>query len=163
MRRKKPSPVTASDMMRRNDGGDAMGYPPYRVTDHTADLGLEFYGKDMEDLLQNAGAALTACMTDPETVSPEEEHFFSTEGEDREELLVNVLRELLYLANGNGFLTKRVIIDHLEDRHCSGRALGEPFDADRHTLTLELKAVTYHGVRVTSDSRGLRGQVILDV
>ncbi|MCK9229507.1 MAG: archease [Syntrophales bacterium] len=141
-----------------------MAHPPYTITDHTADLGLEFYGTDLEDLFENAGAALTACMTDPETLSFREEYFFSAEGGDREELMVNVLRELLYLANGRGFLTKRVIIDHLDEHRCSGRVLGETFDADRHAITQELKAVTYHGARVTGgDAGGLKGQVILDV
>ena len=140
-----------------------MAHPPFTTTDHTADLGLEFYGKDLGDLLVNAGAALTACLTDPETLSAREERCFSTEGGDREELMVNVLRELLYLANGHGFLTKRVIIDSLGEQQCSGRALGETFDAGRHTITKELKAVTYHGARVTDDAGGLKGQVILDV
>lgn len=140
-----------------------MDHSSYHTTDHTADLGLEFYGKDLGDLLENACVALTACLTDPETVSPRGEHSFSADGEDREELLVNVLREILYLANGHGFLTKRIIIDHLDNRSFSGRARGEPFDADRHTLAMELKAVTYHGARITDYAEGLRGEVILDV
>lgn len=140
-----------------------MGHSSYRVTDHTADLGLEFYGKDLGDLIEKACVALTVCLADPETVSSREEHSFSAEGEDREELLVNVLREILYLANGHGFLTKRILIDHLDNRSFSGRARGAPFDADRHTLRMELKAVTYHGARITEYAGGLKGEVIIDV
>ena len=138
-------------------------HPPYRITEHTADLGLEFRGKNPGALFERAGAALMDCLTDRRSLSVREYREFSAEGGDLEEVLVNFLRELLYLVNGRGFLIQRIVIDQLDERRVSGRAGGEPFDARRHVFTKEIKAVTYHGARITEDAAGLRGQVILDV
>ncbi|MDD5476028.1 MAG: archease [Syntrophales bacterium] len=140
-----------------------MGHPPFRTLDHTADIGLEFYGKDLAELFKNAGNALMDCLVERKGLSLKEYRNLSAEGGDSEELLVNFLRELLYMANGQGFLTKHIKIDHLDERMFSGMAGGEIFDAERHYLKMELKAVTYHGAIISEEKGQLKGRIIIDV
>ena len=40
---------------------------------------------------------------------------------------------------------------------------GEPIDPTRHVLDHEVKAVTYHGVRIVRDEEGYLAEVILDI
>jgi len=135
----------------------------YRTFDHTADLGLEIYGRDEEDLFSNAAFALFDTMTDIESIAFGEKRTVRAEGSDREDLLVNFMRELLSLFNIEGFLVRRFAVYELDEHSLSGEAEGEIFDSEKHGINTEIKAVTYHQVRIAPTSDGLTGRVICDV
>jgi SHS2 domain-containing protein len=135
----------------------------YRTFDHTADLGLEIYGRDEKELFCNAAFALFDTMTDIESIAYGEKRTVEAEGSDREDLLVNFMREILSLYHIEGFITKRFVVHDLDDYSISGEAEGEVFDSKKHGLNVEIKAVTYHQVRITPTSDGLMGRVICDV
>ena len=42
-------------------------------------------------------------------------------------------------------------------------ARGEPFDPERHPLSHEVKAITYHGLIVESSEGGWLAEVIVDI
>jgi len=52
----------------------------------------------------------------------------------------------------------RVGADGLE-----GTAWGEPYDPGRHPLSHEVKAITYHGLRVEPADGGWLAEVIVDI
>jgi len=137
--------------------------PPYCIFDHTADLGLEVYGTDDRDLFRNAALALFDILTDRGRVRGREERAIAVEGADREELLVNFLREVLSLYNSEGWLVHECAIRGMDDCHLRATVTGEPFDRGRHTIDREIKAVTYHRVRIERTARGLTGRVVCDV
>jgi SHS2 domain-containing protein len=139
------------------------GQPRYAVFDHTADLGLKIYGADERELFVNAAFALFDCMTDMSCVKRVVTRSFDVEGSDREDLLVNFLREMLALYNGEGLLVKDVFLDTFTGSHMDGTAAGELFDSSKHRIIIEIKAVTYHMLRVEHTSRGWQGRVICDV
>jgi len=135
----------------------------YILFDHTADLGLEVYGDDEGELFCNAAFALFDIMYDTEAVAVRVRRDMAVEGSDREDLLVNFLRELLYLCNGEGLLLKEFIMLRFGDHRLEGTVGGERYDPDRHRLHQEIKAVTYHQVRVEETGGGWKGRVIFDV
>jgi SHS2 domain-containing protein len=45
----------------------------------------------------------------------------------------------------------------------AGTAWGEPLDPDRHELGHEVKAITYHGLRVEPEAGGWLAEVIVDI
>lgn len=135
----------------------------YNIFNHTADLGLEIYGKDERELFSNAAFALFNIITDIKSIGIRENRHVSIEGSGREDLLVNFLREILYLFNGEGFLLKDFSISRLDSHHLTGEAKGECFDPDKHRINTEIKAVTYHQVMVQKTPQGWKGRVICDV
>jgi len=135
----------------------------YRTFDHTADLGLEIYGRDEKELFSNAAFALFDMITDIDTVAVTEKRRVAIEGSDREDLLINFMRELLSLFHIEGFLMHRFILGELKEHSLAGEAQGEIFDPARHAIHAEIKAVTYHQVQITPTSDGLAGRVICDV
>ena len=135
----------------------------YSVFDHTADLGLEIYGKDEKELFSNAAFALFDIITNIDDVDIEEERNLVVEGSDREDLLVNFLREILYMFNGEGLLLREVFISELDSHHLVGEVRGEYFDQDKHRINEEIKAVTYHQVGVQETPKGWKGRIICDV
>jgi len=135
----------------------------YRVFDHTADLGLEIYGTDEKELFLNAAIAVFDTMTELDCVTVKEKRHFSIEGSDREDLLINFLREILYMCNGEGFLLKECSISDIDDCHVIGTVRGEVFDPKKHRIKTDIKAVTYHQIEVEKTPHGWKGRVIFDV
>jgi SHS2 domain-containing protein len=134
----------------------------YRVFDHTADLGLEIYGKTVKELFANAAFAIFDNISDLKHVHTVVERKV-VEGEGWEDLLVNYLREVLYLFNGEGLLLKEYSIMTIEPHHLEGLVAGEIFDSAKHSIHTEIKAVTYHQVTVRETPNMWVGRVILDV
>ena len=78
----------------------------YRVFDHTADLGVEISAASVEEIYAGAAVALFDLLVDLSTVRAGITREIVVTGEDQADLLVNFLREALYLWNGEGFLIK---------------------------------------------------------
>ena len=135
----------------------------YRVFDHTADLGMEIYGRTARDLFSNAAFAVFDIITDLNQVSSRETRNIVVEGSGWEDLLVNFLREVLYLFNGEGFLSKECVVRAIDEVCVEGMMSGERFDPSRHRINKEIKAVTYHQVTVRETPELWMGRVIFDV
>ena len=88
----------------------------YRILDHTADLGVEVRAATREELYAGAVAALFDWITDLSSVRPETGREMAVEGKDPADLLVNFLREALYLWNGEGWLVRTCTVRRADDR-----------------------------------------------
>ncbi len=135
----------------------------FRLFDHTADLGVEVFGETETALFAHAALALVALTADLEKIAPLSERHFSVQGEDRAELFVNFLREILYLINGERFLPCEVHFDEFQPGFLRVKIRGESFDAGKQIIFKEIKAVTYHQAKVEQTRKGWKGRVIFDV
>jgi SHS2 domain-containing protein len=135
----------------------------YKVFDHTADLGVAIYGKTVKELFANAAFAVFDIITDLNRVKTTEERTIIVEGEGWEDLLVNYLREVLYMFNGEGLLLKECSIIEIDPQHLEGRVSGELFNPSKHRINKEIKAVTYHQITVRETLGMWMGRVIFDV
>jgi len=135
----------------------------YKIFKHTADLGLEIYGQTLPELFIHAAHAIFDLMTDLHRVKPAGTWPIAVSGTDREDLLVNYLREVLYLYNGKGLLLSDFSIADMDDGYLRGEVRGERYDASRHTIKKEIKAVTYHQASARQTAAGWQGRVIVDV
>ena len=135
----------------------------FRLFDHTADLGVEVFGETETALFAHAALALVALTTDIEKISSVTEKHFSILGADRADLFINFLREVLYLMNGEGFLPREVHFDEFQPGFLRVKIRGESFDAGKHIIFKEIKAVTYHQATVEQTRKGWKGRVIFDV
>ena len=136
---------------------------PYNTFDHTADLGLAIRGTSEEDLFANAAFAVFDIITDLGRVEPRETRRILVEGDSREDLLINFLREVLYLYNGERWLLKELRVTRIGERVLDAEARGEPLDQRKHDICKEIKAVTYHQAEVQKTPDGWAARVIFDV
>jgi SHS2 domain-containing protein len=134
----------------------------YRFIDHTADLGIEVTGKTLEDLFAAAAKALVEQVTDPDKVRPEKEYIIEVEGRDESDLLVKWLKEILSLFHIEYFLSGRFEVLELGSAKMKGLVRGETYDAGRHALKTEIKAVTYHQAEIRRTQEGYLVVVIMD-
>jgi SHS2 domain-containing protein len=135
----------------------------YEHFEHTADLGLRVRAPDVNALFTEAGAALFAAIVDElETVRPDRRLDVEIAGADLEYLLFDWLRELLYRFDAEHLLLARFEVSVGRDG-LKGSAWGEPIDPARHVLSHEVKAITYHGLRVERDGDCWAAEVIVDI
>jgi SHS2 domain-containing protein len=83
-------------------------------------------------------------------------------GADVEDLLINFLREILYLFNGTGWVVEHCKIMECGNKRLKANLMGEPYNK-KHSIKSEIKAVTYSGLSVEKQKSGWRARVIFDV
>src|SRR5262245_37694752 len=120
----------------------------YETFEHTADLGLRVRAPDLNALFEEAAECLfSAVAEDLAAVRPLPRIDVRIDGNDPEYLLFDWLRELLYRFDPGRLLLSRFEA-HVGDAGLEGAAWGEPLDPARHALAHEVKAITYHGLKV---------------
>ncbi|MBN1793460.1 MAG: archease [Candidatus Omnitrophica bacterium] len=134
----------------------------YEAIEHTADFGIRAYGDSLSDLFTNAAVGMFSSIADLTTVDPIHKRDISVTETDREALLVEWLRELLYLFSTDGIILSRFDIGHMTERSLKARVYGERYKQEKHTLHTEIKAVTYHGLEVIQAKGGWKAQIIFD-
>ena len=135
----------------------------YELFEHTADLGLRATAPDLDTLFAEMATCLCAAiLEDPTTVRATTAVTVEIAGTDREFLLFDWLKELLYRFDAEhqvfGRFEVRVRPDGL-----SATAWGEALDPERHLLNHEVKAITYHELAVVPVGEGWRAEVIVDI
>jgi SHS2 domain-containing protein len=135
----------------------------FETFDHTADLGLRVRALDLDTLFAEAAQALfSAIVEDLDTVEPRQRHEIRLSGNDHVYLLFDWLNELLFRFESDHLVFSKFEC-HVENDRLSAAAWGEPLDASRHALAREVKAITYHGLRVERDDGGWLAEVIVDI
>jgi SHS2 domain-containing protein len=135
----------------------------YETFEHTADLGLRVRAPDLNTLFAEAGRGLFSIVVENlDAVRPRITRQFEIAGTDRTYLLFDWLNELLFVCD-----TERTALAEFEvqvtERGLSAVARGEPLDPARHILTHEIKAITYHQLKVEPTSDGWLAEVIVDI
>jgi SHS2 domain-containing protein len=136
--------------------------PSYELVDHTADLGVHVYGRDAKDLFQNAALALVDQLVETLDLLSRQKEQITIEGNDWPDLMVNWLREILYLWAGKAIFVQSVQIDSISENRLTAHLWADPFSLDRHTLKSEIKAVTYHQIQVFDAGDRWEANIIFD-
>jgi len=136
---------------------------PFRILEHTADVGFEACGANREEVFTNAARALFHLIVEQDSVVPREEVSVRVEGREPADLLVNWLSEILYLHDAEGWLFRDFEVYPLGDTSLAAVARGEKIDRKRHQLKLLVKAITYHQLALEETSEGWRARVYVDI
>ena len=135
----------------------------YRLIDHTADLGLHVFGADPSELFATAARAMFDIMVAPDSVHAAHSLKLQVEGADWPDLMVNWLREVLFLWNGERKLVESVQILSISEKKLSAKIFFDSYTPDRHIIRTEIKAVTYHQAYVKRSSFGWEAGIIFDI
>jgi SHS2 domain-containing protein len=118
---------------------------------------------DLDTLFADAARAMFSVMAgDLEAVQPKEEIRIALAADDLDALLRDWLGELLYTFHVRKLVFSDFTVS-VSERGLQGTARGEPMDAVRHQLDVEIKAVTWHGLKVERTSEGWLAEVIVDI
>lgn len=135
----------------------------YTLIDHTADLGIRVFSHSEKQLFQDAALAMFDIIVKADPPGECIHSLVSAHGNNRQELMVNWLRELLYLWAGQEKILKSVSVETLTSQLITARVELAPYNPDRHHVLHEIKAVTYHQIDVCRVKDHWETRVIFDV
>ena len=125
---------------------------------HTADWALDVWAPDLPTLLTQAGLGMITLMGLHTRSAPRVSQVFELTFVDRESLLIGFLSEVLYLMQRDGVGFDQFELTLTADQ-LHAAISGQPIDQ----LAKEIKAVTYHNLRVIETERGLEATIVFDV
>ncbi|MBN1283243.1 MAG: archease [Proteobacteria bacterium] len=137
----------------------------YQIIDHTADVGMRVEAGSLPELFTEAAQAMFDLMIEHKrSLIPSIEVPISVEAPSLDQLLVRWLSELLFVFESRRLVLMNFWIDELARGRLFGAAKGLKFDSARHAQKMEIKAVTYHRIKVEelSDGRWV-AEVIFDI
>ncbi len=130
----------------------------FREVSHTADLALEVWAIDLPGLLVEAAHGMNELMGVEIEISREIKKKISIIADDPESLLVMFLSELLYYAELEriGFYDFNITLDSY---HLTAGLFGGVLKSQLK----EIKAVTYHDLKIKELSCGLMVTIVFDI
>lgn len=153
----------------------------FEFLDHTADVQIRAWGDDLKEAFENAAIAMTAYITDLDTVEMLTKETIKVEADDLLGLFYRFLDSVLFLFNASPFLlSKRVRIlkferpkddkdqgmgdtegnsEYLIEAEC----YGEPFSMAKHPQGTEIKAVTYSNMKIFDEDTRHEVLFIIDI
>ncbi|HEY7316835.1 MAG TPA: archease [Candidatus Binatia bacterium] len=135
----------------------------YRLTPRQSELAVRVSGSSQADLFANSAFALFDVMTDVEKVDIRDRIPLEVEGADRDDLMVNWMRELLYLYQGSGYLLREFHIHEAKDTLVKAEVCGEKIDPDRHEMNREILGIAYHKSRMQKTGDQWTAQLIFEI
>lgn len=141
-----------------------MSIKGFRYLDHPSDIGVEVEGESMEDLFLIATQAMLSVISDRDKAEGEEEvakREIHLEEKSRDELLHSYLSEILWLVFQEGFFPVEIEIDSIGENSIDAVLSG--VSINQEDMKSEIKAVTYHQLKIQLENGKLFTRIIFDV
>jgi len=136
---------------------------PYQTFDHTADLGILVQAESSIALFEEAARALSEQICGPRPFKATGETRVKVTGRDWPDLMINWLRELLYLVNGKNLVFGPIGIQVLNEFSLEAVVPVDNAGCSPHDMVNEIKAVTYHQLQVEPRADGWQARIIFDI
>jgi SHS2 domain-containing protein len=135
----------------------------FSVLSHTADTGIDVHADTYEELLEWAAGGMFSLMYDIGSLAEQRSVVVAAQAASRDELLVDVLSDLLYLSYSQDLIPCR--FQTREASATDARLLVGVADLDPDLLHgSPIKAVTYHDLFVArQEDDSWRARIVFDV
>jgi SHS2 domain-containing protein len=139
----------------------------FEFLEHTADVYIAAYGRNLAEAFENAATAMLEVMTELGKVAPEIEDNVEVEGEDEYSLLYSWLEAILVKIEVNQMLYSKFKIVSIEETRgglrLKAKIWGEPFNPEKHPQKVGVKAITYHRMEIIKETDNIVAKFILDI
>ncbi len=134
----------------------------YEIIEHTADIGIKLTGRFLTEILWKAIHATADLLSGGIEIQPKIERGFSTKEENIETALVSILEEIIYLFEKESFLPSMCSV-RIENGVYEIKLKGDIVSAEDIKNGTEIKAVTYHQLKIKEVRNGYEATVIFDI
>ena len=135
----------------------------YELIDHTADVGVRAFGRTLEELFRHAAVGMFDIIADLGSVGNAETADIELTAQGVEDLYLLWHQELLFRSAVDRRVYKEFLFQELSETRLRATLKGEAFRPAKQSLRKEIKAVTYHALRVQKTKEGWVGEVIFDI
>lgn len=112
----------------------------YEFIEHTADIGLKAYGKNLSEAFENAAIGMFDIISDTTEIDKIGEYKIELEAESIEQLLVDWLSELLYIQETENVLLSGFNVK-LDKNRLRAKVYGEKLNKKKHPIRSEIKEI----------------------
>jgi len=135
----------------------------YEILEHTADIGIRVKSLTLEGLFKNAGLAITDLSAEKQKIQDPEKHkiVVTQKAANAEELFVNWLNELLSASAAEALIFEDIQISQINEQFVDAIAIGTAIR--NYKINLEIKAATYHQLKLQKTGLLWQAEVIFDV
>lgn len=131
--------------------------------DHTGDAGILLRAENLRQLFERAAWGMFSVLTNVAEIRLVEVTRIQAGANDLPALMLAWLSELNYRHVTEHRLFGKFEIRDINDRMIVAEVSGETINPDRHTIFTEIKAVTFHGLRLEKSDNGWEAQIIFDL
>lgn len=130
-----------------------------------ADVAFEAYGKDLNELFENSALATMEVMVKINTVAGRIKKKILLEDSNVGSLLYRFIEEIIFLKDSDSLVFSRFDVDIKKNKSykLDSTAYGEEIDIKRHSLGVDVKAITMHKFQVDKTKDRWKATIILDV
>ena len=133
-----------------------------------ADIAYEAYGKDLNELFENAAMAIFELSVELKTVEAKKKFEISLQHEKLDNLLYDFLSEILFLKDSKYVVFKKVKTLINEDKKTKKWKLkstleGDTINPEKQHLENDIKAVTMHMFKLEKLKTGYKATIVVDI
>lgn len=138
----------------------------YELIEHTADIGIRVQAGDLKELFSNSASAMFDLMAQikkniKDKKLESKDIIIKQKAGDLEELFINWLNELLSLSATRELVFNKFKIVELGENKLKAKVSG--CDIKNYKINTEIKAATYHELKLEKTKSGRQVEVIFDV
>jgi SHS2 domain-containing protein len=134
--------------------------------EHTADIAVRIHAKNECALFELAAQAVYSILARTIVVnneSPTESITIEIRAANLEDLFHDWLAEILFYFQTRNLYFEKFRIETLTENYFKTVAEGKKINTNKTDVTMEIKAVTYHRLKVDRTPQGLTATVIFDI
>ncbi|OED29663.1 archease [Methanosphaera sp. WGK6] len=138
----------------------------FKYFDTTADIGIEVKTNNLNDAYIQSTLATLNLITDIDKIKPIITKKIFIKSEDEYGLLYDWVTEILILLNSEDFMTSKYDINiRKEDNYyiLEGTLSGDIYDTNRYNYKTEVKAITYHKMKISKEDNIYNIRFIVDI
>ena len=135
----------------------------YEFFDHTADIGMTAFGRDLKELFANSAEGMFEILGRASFFKPKEKKEIQVTSNNQEDLLHKWLAELLFVFEKDKIFFVEFDIKSLSDKQITALVKGESYLGKEAQIKTEIKAVTYHQFKVKKVNGRFEARVIFDI
>ena len=138
---------------------------PYALLDHATDALVEVCADTMDEALESAAYAAIDIMLDRSSVGSKETRNISVKSSSIHDMLYGWLEEIIYQTITEGFAvcSVKASYGYKPGRYTVSACLaGEPLDVQQHCFRVEIKAPTYHEMKIAQNG-GVAMRFLMDL
>lgn len=130
-----------------------------------ADIAYEAYGKDLNELFENAALAIFELSADVDTIEAAKKVEFEVENEKIDNLLYDFLSEILFLKDSKYMVFKHVHVAINEGKKNKLKAIleGDKINPQVQSLENDIKAITMHMFELKKENGKWKARVVVDI
>ncbi len=138
----------------------------FEILEHTTDLKIKAQGKDLAELFKNTATGMFLGSLGQEDIKVKKtvkksERKLEISADDLKALLVNFLNELIFFSDTYNEIYLDFKFEKISETELKGIAYSQPIP--KPGFKAEVKAATFHGLKIKKSKTGYQAEVLFDI